>query len=116
MPLIVMKLLLTVGPRRAPFLIRPLIKFVFGGLLKSFVDPGLKRNAQYFEGELNKYQWFAGNEFSAADVQMSFPVEAMAERGGLSQYPKLEAWLQAIHVRPAYKRALETGGEYHLLS
>ena len=116
MPLVVMKLLLTVGPRRAPFFIRPLIKFVFGGLLKSFVDPGLKRNAQYFEGELNKYQWFAGNEFSAADVQMSFPVEAMAERGGLTQYPKLESWLEAIHARPAYKRALETGGEYHLLS
>ena len=116
MPLVVMKLLLTAAPRQAPFFLRPLIRFVFGGLLKSFVDPNLKKNLQYLEGELNKSEWFAGNEFSAADVQMSFPVEALAERSGFKQYPKLDAYLQNIHSRPAYKRALDTGGEYHLLS
>ncbi|RZA30410.1 MAG: glutathione S-transferase, partial [Lysobacteraceae bacterium] len=57
--------------------------------------------------------WFAGSEFSAADIQMSFALEAAASRGGLGgQYPKLTAFLARIHARPAYARALERGGEY----
>ena len=117
MPLVVMMLLFTKAPNSAPFFIRPLVRYIFGTVLTSFVQPGLKRNAVYMEGELNKSQWFAGNDFTAADVEMSFPVEAMAERGiNMSDFPKLAGYLGAIHARPAYKRALETGGEYHLLS
>lgn len=113
---VVMYLLFTKAPDSAPFFIRPLVRYIFGTVLNSFVKPSLKKQAQYMEGELNKTQWFAGNVFTAADVEMSFPIEAMAERPGLSQYPKLLAYLDAIHARPAYKRALESGGEYHLLS
>ncbi|MEG2962054.1 MAG: glutathione binding-like protein, partial [Janthinobacterium sp.] len=58
-------------------------------------------------------KWFAGNEFTAADIQMSFPLEAAAMRGGLDErQPKLTAFLQRIHARPAYQRALERGGPY----
>ena len=68
------------------------------------------------EAELGKTPWFAGNEFTAADVQMSFPLEAATVRGGLdSRWPKLMAFLGRIHARPAYKRAIERGGEYQLL-
>jgi glutathione S-transferase len=68
------------------------------------------------EAELAKNEWFAGHEFTAADVQMSFPLEAAAARGGLdSSRPKLMAFLERIHARPAYKRALEKGGRYALL-
>ena len=68
------------------------------------------------EGELDKSTWFAGEEFSAADIQMSFPLEASQSRGGLdASRPRLLAFLQRIHERPAYQRAIEKGGKYDLL-
>ena len=67
----------------------------------------------YWEGELAKSEWFAGNEFTGADIQMSFPLEAAAARGGLEQgHPRAMAFLERIHARPAYARALEKGGPY----
>ncbi len=67
----------------------------------------------YMEGELAKTEWFAGNTFTSADIQMSFAVEASRLRAGLDESrPKLMAWLRKIHERPAYKRALERGGKY----
>ncbi|HXQ21213.1 MAG TPA: glutathione binding-like protein, partial [Candidatus Acidoferrales bacterium] len=66
--------------------------------------------------ELGKSTWFAGDELTAADIQMSFPLEAAAARAGLdATRPKLTAFLERIHARPAYKRALEKGGPYELL-
>jgi glutathione S-transferase len=68
------------------------------------------------EAELGKTTWFAGEEFTAADIQLSFPLEAAATRAGLnSSRPKLMAFLDRIHARPAYQKALEKGGEYELL-
>jgi len=65
------------------------------------------------EAELAAHSWFAGELFTAADVQMSFPVEAAASRAGLdSSRPKLMAFLERIHARDAYKRALQRGGPY----
>lgn len=113
---VVMYLILTKGPNSAPFFIRPVVKYIFGTLLTSFVEPALKRNADYMEAELRKTKWFAGEDFTAADIEMSFPVEAMAERGGMgAKHPNLAGYLERIHARAAWKRALETGGEYHLL-
>ena len=80
------------------------------------VTPNLERQLDYMEGWLGTHEWFAGKDLSAADIQMSFPLEAAASRGGLDEKrPKLWAWLQKIHARPAYQRALEKGGKYELL-
>jgi glutathione S-transferase len=69
----------------------------------------------YWEGELGKSGWFAGNEFTAADIQMSFPLEAAQARGGLELgHPNAMAFLERIHARPAYSRALEKGGPYQV--
>jgi glutathione S-transferase len=69
----------------------------------------------FLESELSKREWFAGAEFSAADIQMSFPLEAAAARAPIvKQLPKLAAFLDRIQARPAYKRALEKGGPYEL--
>jgi len=77
------------------------------------VEPNLKRQLDFMEGELARSSWFAGEDFSAADIQMSFPVEAAAQRAGLDgSRPKLMAYLKKIHARPAYRRALERGGPY----
>ena len=82
-----------------------------------FVAPQIKLHVDYLESELAKNPWFVGEEFTAADVQMSFPVEAIAAQTGIeANYPKLKDFLQRIHTRPAYGRALERGGKYELLT
>ena len=69
------------------------------------------------EAEIGKNTWFAGNEFTAADIQISFPLEVSVTIAGLNaSRPKLMAFLNRIHSRPAYKKALERGGTYDLLS
>ena len=71
----------------------------------------------YWELELGKAEWFCGSEFTAADVQMSFPLEAATVRGGLdAKRPRLMDFLARIHGRDAYRRAVERGGELRILS
>lgn len=113
MPPLLMKLLFSLMPRRSPLLLRPLVKKIAGQALATLVDPQLKQHMAFWETELNKSEWFAGNDFTAADIQMSFPLEAAASRAGLSaQHPKAMDFLKRIHARPAYQRALEKGGPY----
>ena len=96
-----------------PFFAKPIARAISAKLMALMVDPNLKRQLDFMEAELGRSEWFAGNEFSVADVQMSFPVEAAAQRAGLdASRPKLMAYLKRIHARPAYKRALERGGPY----
>ena len=85
-------------------------------LRERFVAPQIERHLDFLENELADRDWFAGPDFSAADVQMSFPLEAAAARAGLdARRPRLAAWLARIHARPAYQRALARGGPYELL-
>ena len=85
--------------------------------MASFIDPQIKAHLDFVEAELHKSTWFAGGRLSGADIQMSFPLEAAAARGGLDDsYPKIMAFIKRIQARAGYKRALERGGEYNLLS
>ena len=113
MPPLLIKLVFGALPGRSPALLRPLVKSIMGRAEAGFVDPQLKAHFDYWEVELSKAEWFAGPDFTAADVMMSFPVEAGASRGGATTgRPKLAAFLEKIHARPAYRRALEKGGPY----
>ena len=99
-----------------PFFVRPIAKMIAARAKDSFIGPQIKLHLDFMEGELGKSTWFAGNEFTAADIQMSFPLEAAAARAGLDKSrPQLTAFLDRIHARPAYQRALEKGGAYELL-
>jgi glutathione S-transferase len=99
-----------------PFFIRPVARAIVARTRSTFIDPQIKLHLDFVEAELGKRPWFAGNEFSAADVQMSFPLEAAAARAGLdATRPNAMAFLERIHARPAYRRALERGGAYELL-
>jgi glutathione S-transferase len=96
-----------------PFFVKPIAKGIAAKVKALMVEPNLKRQLDFMEGELARSAWFAVEEFSAADIQMSFPVEAAAQRAGLdASRPKLMAYLKKIHARPAYRRALERGGPY----
>ena len=117
MPPLLMKLVfkrIESGPM--PFFVRPVARGIARRMLDGFVEPNIARNLDYMEGELAAWPWFAGADFTAADIQMSFPLEAAAARGGLDAgRPKLTGFLERIHARPAYLRALEKGGAYELL-
>ena len=100
-----------------PFFAKPIAKAISKKTKASFIDPQIKAHLDYVESELEKSTWLAGGRLTGADIQMSFPLEAAAARGGLDEsYPKIMAYLKRIHARAGYKRALERGGEYSLLS
>ena len=97
------------------FFVRPVAKSISAKVQDSFVDPQIALHLDYLEGELVKSAWFGGDAFSVADVQMSFPLEVAVARAGLdASRPRLWAFLESIHARPAYKRALQRGGDYAL--
>ncbi|PZO36181.1 MAG: glutathione S-transferase [Pseudanabaena frigida] len=99
------------------FFVRPIARSIANRVKSSFIEPQIAQHLDYMEAEIGKSTWFAGNEFTAADIQISFPLEAAVARAGLnSSRPNLMAFLNRIHSRPAYKKALERGGTYNLLS
>ena len=99
-----------------PFFVKPVAKGIAQKVKSSYIMPQIVQHLSYLEAELGKRTWFAGSEFSAADIQVSFVLEAASARGGLGEkYPKLFDFLKRIHARPAYQRALERGGKYELI-
>jgi glutathione S-transferase len=99
-----------------PFFVKPFARAIAGQVKRTFIAPQIALHLDYMEGELAKSPWFAGGDLTAADIQMSFPLEAAAARGGLdASRPKLMAFLERVHAMPAYKRALERGGPYELM-
>ena len=117
MPPLLMKLVFDkVRSAKMPFFAKPIARGIADQVEKSFLRPNLERQFAFMEAELKERDWFAGSNFSAADVQMSFPLEAASARGGLNQrFPRLKDWLARIHARPAYQRALARGGPYKIL-
>ena len=112
MPPLVMKLVFSMMVKAPmPFFVRPIARAITNKVLSTFIDPNIKRQLDYMEAELGKATWFAGDAFSAADIQMSFALDAAATRSGLdASRPRLMAFLERIHAMPTYKRALEKGG------
>jgi glutathione S-transferase len=110
---LLMKLVFSIMPSRSPLLLRGMVKNITRRAQIGFVDPQLANHFDFLESELGKSTYFAGDEFSAADVMMSFPLETGALRGGaFERRPRLKAFVERIHARPAYKTAIEKGGPY----
>lgn len=118
MPLLVLRLIFNkIEASPMPFFVRPIARLIVDRVRQSFIEPQIALHLGYLEAELEKSLWFVDSEFTAADIQMSFPLEAAAARSGLDiSRPKLMDFLDRIHARPAYRRALERGGEYELLN
>src|SRR5471032_3711373 len=116
MPILVMKLIFgRLGKPPMPWLIRPIAGAIGQGVQKNYIDKQLVTHMDYLEQHLATHPYFAGYQFSAADIQMSFPVEAISARAGLGKYPHLNAWLSNVTARPAYQKALETGGPFTIM-
>jgi len=118
MPPLLLKLIFDqIEKNPMPFFVRPIARAIVSRVKSSFIEPQITQHLNYMEAEIGKSTWFAGNEFTAADIQISFPLEAAVARAGLNpSRPKLMAFLNRIHTRPAYQQALERGGAYELLS
>ncbi|MGY5394465.1 glutathione S-transferase family protein [Acinetobacter sp. NigerLNRRAM0016] len=104
MPLLVMQLVMNNVPQHVPFLVKPVAKKITAGVKAGFIQPRLKDHIQFLETYLASHDYFAGT-FSFADIQMSFPLQALMTRAH-GNYPNIQAFLQRIAQRPAYARAL----------
>ncbi|MQM38150.1 hypothetical protein KBTX_02157 [wastewater metagenome] len=103
------------GGPAAPWLMRPLLRRIAAGVRSAFVGPEVRAHLDYLEDVLQRRTWFAGEAFTAADIQMSFPVEAAVARGLAGpERPRLNAFVERIRGRAAYQRARERGGPYDL--
>ena len=96
-----------------------LVKLILGRIpllgkrIAGRIQPMIDRHLDYVESQLAQRPWFAGDEMTAADIMMSFPLEAARSRGGLDAgRPATIAWLDKVHARPAYQAALAKGGPY----
>lgn len=114
MPLLLMTLVFNrIEQEKMPFFVKPIAKAISGKVKSTFLNPQLKNHLDYLESEIKTTGWFVGSAFSAADIQMSFPLEAAMQRANLKQnYPHLTQFVQKIHQMPAYQRALQRGGPY----
>tara|TARA_B100000949_G_scaffold6583_1_gene5381 strand:- start:631 stop:1293 length:663 start_codon:yes stop_codon:yes gene_type:complete len=112
MPPLLMKLVFQMLPQNANALVRPMVKAIASRTQDSFIDPRVKEHVEFWDSSLAPTGWFAGDAFTAADIIMSFPLEAAADRSIAGQYPNISGFLTRIHERPAYQRALERGGPY----
>jgi glutathione S-transferase len=118
MPPLLLKLIfdrIETGPM--PFFIRPVARGIARKVKSVFIEPQLATHFGYMESCLAKSTWFAGEDFTAADIQMSFPIEGGVSRARLTEtaQPHLHAFLKRIHARPAYQRALDRGGPYDIV-
>jgi glutathione S-transferase len=115
MPPLLMRLIFRkIVSERKPFFIQPIVKKIASSVESMLIAPNINANLDFQEETLARSTWFAGVQFSAADVMMSFPIEAARHSADLSKRPHLLKFLEVIHARPAYKRALERGGPYEI--
>lgn len=113
---LLLKLIFTRLPENAPGLLRGVVKNIANKANERLADPQVRTHIDYWDTELSKSEWFAGGSFTAADIMMSFPLEAAAARAGAKSRPMVKAFLDRIHARPAYHDALKKGGPYDYAS
>jgi glutathione S-transferase len=109
---LLLKLIFSEIPKRTPGLVRPIARGISKAVDASLIAPQIVAHTAYWESELGRSAWFASDTFSAADIMMSFPLEAATSRLGMAGKPRIADFLTRIHARPAYARALERGGPY----
>ena len=113
MPPLLLKLVASrIAGARMPFFVKPVARKIAASLEAGFVDPQLALHFGYVASALARSGWFVGDAFSVADIQMSFPLEAAMQRGPAASFPVIREFVERIHARPAYRRALEKGGPY----
>ena len=109
---LLLKLVFSRLPERAPRLMRPIVKRVSAAAEEGFIAPRIAEHVDWWNTSLEATGFFVGNDLTAADIMMSFPLEAGATRADFSAFPHVVSFVERIHARPAYQIALEKGGAY----
>lgn len=113
MPPMVAKLVFDkVRQNAKPFFVKMIANKIADKVMDGYYGVNLVANLKYVDQYLAENEWFAGDTLSGADVQMSFPLEAMASRNVAGEYPNIAAYVKRIHARPAYQQGLSRGGHY----
>ena len=117
MPLMILSLIMSrIETAPMPFFVKPIAKGIVAKVRNGYLDPNVTRNLAFMESSLEGRNWFVGDTLTAADIQMSFAVEAAEVRTDLAtHYPNLKGYLERMRARPAYQKALEKGGPYKLM-
>lgn len=117
MPLMIVSLIINrIETSPMPFFVKPIAKGIAAKVRAGYLDPNVKRNLEFMETTLAASEWFCGDAMTAADIQMSFAIEATAVRTSLQdEYPQLAGYLQRIQALPTYQAALQKGGPYELM-
>ena len=98
-----------------PFFARPIARGIAQKVKRGMIDPNLARIVDHIEAELGRSEWLAGSEFTAADIIMSFPIQAAIARVAGEGKPRMKRFLERIQARPAHQRAIERGGKLEIL-
>ena len=113
MPLLVIKLIFDkVKSSPMPFFIKPIAKGIANKVMAAYAGPNIKSNLNFINQHLATNEWFCGDQLTGADIQMSFPLEAMVSQQGLDEYPNILAFVKKSQARPAYQKGLKAGGSY----
>lgn len=112
-PLLVGLITARLRTAKMPFFVKPVASRIATQIDSTFTLPRLKQHFIFIESHLANRDWFSANHLTVADIQMSFPLEAAASRGVLTNsYPNISAFVNRVHARPGYQAALKRGGEY----
>jgi glutathione S-transferase len=115
MPLVLVALVfMRMTAQPVPFFVKPVVKGIAETARRTYLGPQFKLHFDFLESELKDRRWLLGDALSAADIQLSFPLEAAATRADLGPYRELARYLQQVRAHPSYLRALEKGGPFAL--
>ena len=93
-----------------PFFVKPIARKISGSVKSSFILPQAALHLSHIDSELENREWLVGNSLSGADIMMSYPLQAAADRFDFADYPNIRAYLQLIEAHEAYRRAVEKAG------
>jgi glutathione S-transferase len=114
MPLVSLQWQLANIEARAPFYAKSIAKRITAPVRTTYLDPTIAKFMAFMEQTISSSKWFVGEEFTAADIQMAYPVEVLESGTGLDGFPKLRAFVEAVRARPAYQTALKNGGPFFI--
>lgn len=116
MPQLVLSLIFNMIPKQPmPFFVKPIMKEISRNIHKMYINPQIHLNLNFLENKLKDNKWFAGDDFSVADIQLGFAIySAQTLLKDQFNYPKLAQFLVKIQKRPSYQLALKKGGPIDL--
>lgn len=109
-PLLVQLIVDKLRTAPVPFFLKPVTRSIAGHMQGAYSGPEIARHLRFVDDALAGRTWFLGDALTAADIQMSFPLEAASVRADLDGHPNIAAWLARARARPAYARAVARGG------